>query len=66
MPPGGTLFRFFERFGENVPRSREASMPPLQQKRNVFGNRQTPIYLSINFIIPDPVKKSSTGISFAA
>ena len=43
MPPGGTLFRFFERFGENVPRSREASMPPLQQKRNVFGNRQTPI-----------------------
>ena len=43
MPPGGTLFRFFERFGENVPRSREASMPPLQQKRNVFENQQTPI-----------------------
>ena len=24
MPPGGTMFRFFERFGENVPRTREA------------------------------------------
>ena len=43
MPPGGETSRFFAPLGENAACTREASMPPLQQKRNVFGNLQTPI-----------------------
>ena len=44
MPPGGETSRFFAPLGENAACTREASMPPLQQKRNVFGNLQTPIW----------------------
>ena len=32
MPPGGKMYRFSETLGENAPCTREARMPPLQQK----------------------------------
>ena len=69
MPPGGETFRFFAPLGENVVCTREASMPPLQQKRNVFGNQQTPIYrtgfllFSVYIVIPNKTFVKGRGKS---
>ena len=65
MAPGGTLFRFPPHFGENVlPHGSHEWLPYSKDEvrlKTVNNNLS-----SFFFIIPDPAKKSSTGVSSAA